>query len=129
MSTRFCAFIEYHLDGSWQLFDVAELAANEPPYNFAPQPWGEYNFNVYYQQSDEKGLPNDLSDGLQTIITKQLNKFNDEALNRPSWMSMAELVEFSNSDKDIRYAHFDVAYLQKLQTSLQADIRLVFWAE
>ena len=75
MSTYVCAFIEYQLDGSWQLFEARALEGREPPYNFAPEPWGEYNFNVYYQHSGEKDLPDDLSEGLKGIIVNQLNKF------------------------------------------------------
>lgn len=129
MSTYVCAYIEYQLDGSWQLFESRALEGREPPYNFAPPSWGEYNFSVYYQQSGEKDLPEDLSEGLTKIIARQLNKFDDEALNRPSWMSLEELLEFFDSDVECRYAHFDLDYLQKLYEILKADIRVVFWAE
>ena len=129
MSTYVCAFIEYQIDGCWQLYDAAELAEREPPYNFAPQPWGEYNFNIYYQQSGEKDLPEDLSAGLKQIIEAQLKRFEDDALNRPSWMSLAELLQFFASDVDYQYAHLDLAYLQQLQESLNTDVRVVFWAE
>jgi len=129
MSIYVCAFIEYQIDDCWQLFEAIELADKEPPYNFAPPSWGEYNFNIYYQQSSEKDLPDDLSDGLKKIIEAQLNKHNDEALNRPSWMSLAELLEFFGSDVAYRYAHFDVDYLQQLYKIFNADIRVVFWAE
>jgi hypothetical protein len=129
MSIRFCAFIEYHLDGCWHLFDATELAHREPRFNFAPQPWGEYNFSVYYQQSGEKNLPTDLSDGLKQIITTQLAEYHGDGLNRPSWMSLEELLEFFASDVDCRYAHFDLDYLKVLKESMGGDIRLVFWAE
>lgn len=129
MSIYVCAFIEYQIDDCWQLVEDIELAEREPPYNFAPPSWGEYNFSVYYQHSGEKDLPDDLSVGLTKIIAKQLNKFDDEALNRPSWMSLEELLEFFDSDVDCRYAHFDVDYLQNLSEMLQSDIRVVFWAE
>jgi hypothetical protein len=129
MSTYVCAFIEYQLDGSWQLFESRALEDRKPPYNFAPEPWGEYNFSVYYQQSGEKGLPDELSAGLKKIIETQLNKFNDDVLNRPSWMSLDELVTFLQSDVDYQYAHLNLGYLEQLHTSLNASIRVVFWAE
>ena len=129
MSIYVCAFIEYQIDNCWQLVEAIELADKEPPYNFAPPSWGEYNFSVYYQQSGEKDLPEDLSVGLQQIIETQLNKYNDDGLNRPSWMSLDELFEFFDSDMDCRYAHFDLDYLQQLREILNADIRVVFWAE
>ncbi|GAA4821684.1 hypothetical protein GCM10011365_19170 [Marinicella pacifica] len=129
MGVTVCAFIEFHREGRWQLYKTTELADKAPPQNFAPQPWGEYNFSIYYQQSGEKGLPKDLSTGLKKIIETHLNQFNDDALNRPSWMSFDDLLEFFNSDADCRYAHFDLDYLQQLQESLNADIRVVFWAE
>ncbi len=129
MSTYVCAFIEYHLDGCWHLFDVAVWADREPPYNFAPSSWGEFNFSIYYQQSAEKGLPDDLSVGLGEIIEAQLSKFNDEVLNRPSWMSLQELLQFFNDDESFRYAHFDLGYLEQLRAVLKSEIRVVFWAE
>lgn len=129
MSTYVCAFIEYQIDDCWQLYEAIELADRAPPYNFAPPSWGEYNFKIYYQQSGEKDLPDDLSVGLTEIIAKQLNKYDDEALNRPSWMSLEELLEFFESDMDCQYAHFDLDYLQQLYDILNADIRVVFWAE
>ena len=129
MSITVCAFIECQQQDHWQLFKVNELADNEPPYNFAPQSWGKFNFNIYYQHSGEKGLPDDLSVGLKQLIETQLNQLGDDVLNRPSWMSLDELLEFFKVDVDCRYAHFDLDYLQQLQELLNADIRVVFWAE
>lgn len=129
MSVSVCAFIEFHHKGRWQLFKDNDLADSEPSHNFAPPSWGAFNFSIYYQQSGEKGLPKDLSTGLKKIIKTHLNQFNDDALNRPSWMSFDELLEFFNSDADCRYAHFDLDYLQQLQATLNANIRVVFWAE
>ncbi|WP_154224190.1 hypothetical protein [Marinicella rhabdoformis] len=129
MSVSVCAFIEYQHKGCWQLYKAIELADREPPYNFAPDSWGEYNFNIYYQQSGEKGLPKDLSIGLQQTIETQLDLYNDDALNRPSWMSLDELINFYQSDVDYQYAHFDLEYLQQLKDKLNADIRVVCWAE
>lgn len=63
------------------------------------------------------------------IIARQLNKYDDEALNRPSWMSLEELLDFFDSDLECRYAHFELDYLQQLYDILNADIRVVFWAE
>jgi len=129
MGVTVCAFIESHQKDRWQLFKANDLADNEPPHNFAPQSWGQYNFKIYYQQSGEKGLPDDLSVGLKQLIETQLNQFGDDALNRPSWMSLEELFEFFTSDENCRYAHFDLDYLQQLHESLNADVRVVFWSE
>lgn len=124
MSITVCAFIVYQQHDHWQLFKANELADNEPPYNFAPQSWGKFNFNIYYQYSGEKGLPDDLSVGLKQLIETQLNEFGDDALNRPSWMSLEELLEFFKSDENYRYAHFDLVYLQQLHITLNTDIRI-----
>jgi hypothetical protein len=129
MAVTVCAFIEYQQQNHWQLLKASEWADKAPPHNFAPQSWGQFNFNIYYQHSGEKGLPKDLSAGLQYIIETQLNKYNDDGLNRPSWMSLEELIDFFETDVDGQFAHFDLDYLQQVHESLNADIRVVFWAE
>ncbi len=129
MSVLVCAFIEYFSDHRWQLFQPEHLTQKSPAYNFAPESWGKYNFNIYYQQSGEKGLPDDLSIGLKQVIKTLLNQYNDDALNRPSWMSLDELLAFFASDVEGQFAHFDLDYLNQLQETLNADIRVLFWAE
>lgn len=125
MSVSVFAFVECGQDNRWQLYEAAGSRHQEPRSNIAPESWGQFNFRVYYDQSLEKGLPDNLSKGVRAIISQ----YFDGQINRPSWMSLAEIIGFHQQDKLGRYAHFDCEALINIQEQQQQDIRVVFWAD
>jgi hypothetical protein len=128
MSVTVYAFVEYKSNIDWLLFTDMNKKYHEPGYNLAPTSWGNYNFTRYYEQSREKGLPDDLSSGIQKIIEQQQADWGDDVINRPSWISLQEILDFYLQDTENRYAHFDFEFLQQLKEKLNQDIRVVFWA-
>lgn len=128
MSVTVYAFVEYKSNIDWLLFTDMNKKYHEPGYNLAPTSWGNYNFTRYYEQSREKGLPNDLSSGLKKIIEQQQADWGDDAINRPSWLSLQEILDCYEHDNEHRFAHFDIEFLQRLEHKLKQAIRVVFWA-
>lgn len=125
MSVSVFAFVECCQDKQWQLYEAVGSRHQQPRSNMAPESWGQFNFRVYYEQSQERGLPQDLSPGLRTII----DQFFGGQINRPSWMTLAEIIDFYHQDKSGRYAHLDWVILNSIQAHQQQDIRVVFWAD
>ena len=128
MSVSIYAFIEHKSASGWCLYKDMDRKHHEPGFNLAPISWGRYNFDRYYEQSAEKGLPEDLSPGIQQIIEKQQADWGDDAINRPSWLSLQEILDIYKHDREHRYAHFDMEFLQQLECKLKQDIRVIFWA-
>lgn len=126
MSTEVYAFIEVLKTSGWVLFQDFEKPHHQPPYNLAPFSWGDYNFTKYYEASGEKGFPKDLSCELKQIIQGQQHEWGVDAINRPSWMTITEVLSFYQSDNKNQYAHFDIDFLMEINQ--QELIRVVFWS-
>lgn len=128
MSTTVYAFLEIFDDDGWRF--AGNFVEDEAydfelvPENIAPASWGKFNFAVYYNASGEKGLPPDASPSLRQFIGRCW-----PSQNRPSWMTIAEMRAFYESDQDHRYAHFDFERLASAFDLPEAHIRVVFWAE
>lgn len=127
MSISVYAFIEIQRETAWELFRDFDKRYHEPPFNLAPLTWGEFNFSKYYEFSQEKGLPKNLSPDLAQIIEQQKIQFGDDAINRPSWISYEEILDFYQQDTENLYAHFDFKFLGQLKEKQKQDIRVVFW--
>ena len=121
------AVVEIFDGEAWQLAHPLEASCDYNgdlvPKNIAPESWGKYNFKIYYEASAERDFPEDMSLDLKAFV---LNHF--EWPNRPSWMTLAEITQFFESDIESRCAHLDFESLQK-QFDVPADqLRIVFWA-
>ncbi len=128
MSTRVFAYWETLTGSAWELLEAVsaeeEFGHALVPHNAAPSSWGSYNFRIYYHASGERDLPDDLSAELRTFIQKHW-----DYVNRPSWMSLAEIVAFYEQDADHRYAHIPFEHLLTDGAVPPPPIRLVFWAD
>ena len=113
---------QWHLAGNWVQDDAFGVAP--VPQNVVPDSWGKFNFNKYYEVSGERGLPDDLSSELRAFMAA----FFPE-LNRPSWMTAAEIVVFAEWDENGRFAHLHLEpFIEQYQLPSE-QMRLVFWAE
>lgn len=126
MSYQIHAYIEINTGKGWQMYAGPPCFADQADGNLAPASWGGRNFAVYYGHSGERGLPPDLSPGVRQLIDQQQLTWGDDVINRPSWMTLAEIQQFSDQDRHQELAHFDLQFLQGLVND--HALRVVFWA-
>ena len=128
MSVYVYAFLERQLADGWELASPVgidcDYGAAIVPLNIAPPSWGSFNFRHYYEISGERGLPTDMSEVLQAYIATHWQQ-----LNRPSWMSLAEVQRHYDQDTNGRYAHLDAATLMASGGAAADQLRVVFWAD
>lgn len=126
MSYQVFAYIEILTEQGWQLHAEPHRYADQADGNLAPGSWGGRNFAVYDQRAQGRGLPTDLSRGVKRLIDRQKSQWGEDAINRPNWLSLAELQRFQQADIEQEYAHFDVQFL--LEQDTEQGLRVVFWA-
>lgn len=128
MSVSVYAYLERKAGDHWELVHALapspEFAGQPVPTNIAPGSWGKRNFAHTYEVSGERGLPEDLSNGLSDFVRAQFPE-----PNRPSWMTLAEIVQHLKADAAGTYAHFDCDTLIAQGAAPASDLRVVFWAD
>lgn len=127
MSSWVYACLERRSEQGWELAQPLrpdpQFDGDLVPVNVAPESWGKGNFAHYYAISGERDLPVDLSEALRRFLDRHW-----EVVNRPSWMSLAEIAGHERADVNGVHAHLNAA---DLRTGDCADdqLRVVFWAD
>jgi hypothetical protein len=120
------AFVEVYRQGAWVLGDPKVVdpdasSAKLMPTNIAP-PWGWEQINFYYELSGERGLPDDLSEGLRMYLAEAWG----ESAYGISWLTLHEIKWHLANETSQAFFHFNPDWFEGYPFA-DDDIRVVFW--
>lgn len=126
MPAYFFAFAERFDGNAWHLAAPLEPDPDRQgalvPKNIAP-PWGWEQIVWYAELTGERGLPDDISDGLSAYIAAD---WHGEALGHCSWATVAEMKRLLAADTS-RLWHFNPDWITNPLQQPDPELRAVFW--